>query len=240
MRTIRLFTDQPLSSGAQLQLEEGPANHLVKVLRARLGDSVQLFNGEGIDWHCVIASIERRKVLITVGKPQKIDTESPLETHLGLCLSKGERFDWAIQKATEMGVTHITPIMSERVDVKLPADRLEKKQRHWQHIVISACEQCGRAVVPPVASPMPLSQWLTTTDADLKLVLHHHNGTVLPVVAPNSAALLIGPEGGLTNDEVSAAQTQGFSSLRLGPRVMRTETAPVAALAILASRWGDI
>ncbi len=240
MRTIRLYTEQSLQTDATLILEDGPASHLTRVLRAREGDSVTLFNGLGWDWSCTVAEVSKRETRIAVGRAVQVDNESPLSSHLGLCLSKGERFDWAIQKATEMGVASITPLFSARVDVKLPADRLTKKQRHWQQIAISACEQSGRAVVPVVKQATDLSAWALDADADLKLVLHHHNPARLTEVTPNSVALLIGPEGGLTEQEVEHALSAGFQALQLGPRVMRTETAPIAALAVLGSRWGDL
>ena len=139
-----------------------------------------------------------------------------------------------------MGVASITPLFSARVDVKLPADRLTKKQRHWQQIAIRACEQSGRAVVPVVKQATDLSAWTLDADADLKLVLHHHDPARLTEVTPKSVALLIGPEGGLTEQEVEHALSAGFQALQLGPRVMRTETATIAALAVLGSRWGDL
>ena len=240
VRSIRLYTQQALTGQTTLALEEGPANHLARVLRARVGDNVVLFNGDGCDWQCTVTDIGKRHVTVHIDGGEHVSRESPLNTHLGLCLSKGERFDWAVQKATELGVARITPLLSERVDVKLPADRLDKKQRHWQQIAISACEQCGRAVVPEVSPAIGLDTWVGWVEADLKLVLHHHQRAGLPSERPASVALLVGPEGGLSDNEVLSAQHAGFQRLCMGPRVMRTETAPVAALAILGARWGDL
>jgi 16S rRNA (uracil1498-N3)-methyltransferase len=240
VRQIRLFTQQALISNASLELEPEPAHHLARVLRARVGDEVLLFNGDGVDWVSRVEAIEKRRVLVHIGTSVPSIAESPLSTHLGLCLSKGERFDWAIQKATELGVTHITPLLSTRVDVKLPADRLAKKLGHWQQVIIAACEQCGRSQLPNLHPPTDLKHWVTAVDADLKLVLHHHQIAALPEAAPREVALLVGPEGGLTDDEVEAACQQGFQRFRMGPRVLRTETAPAAALAIVGSRWGDL
>ena len=240
MRQIRLYTPQPLSQGEAISLDDVAASHLVRVLRARIGDAVTLFNGNGLDWLGTVTEVSKRAVQVEVVSSYQPDNESSLKTHLGLCLSKGERFDWAIQKATEMGIHQITPLFSTRVDVKLPSDRLAKRVAHWQQVVISACEQCGRAVIPHVASPMTLSAWLAETDAEMKLVLHHHQQGILEGTAPESIALLIGPEGGLTEEEVEMAHEAHFHGLRLGPRVLRTETAPVAALAVIGARWGDI
>ena len=240
MRRIRLFTQQTLIANASLELEPEPAHHLARVLRARVGDEVVLFNGDGMDWLGQVKSIEKRRVVVHIGTSVPSIAESPLNTHLGLCLSKGERFDWAIQKATELGVTQITPLLSTRVDVKLPADRLAKKLTHWQQVVVAACEQCGRSRLPSLHPPTDLKHWITAVDADLKLVLHHHQVAALPESSPQEVALLVGPEGGLTDDEVEAACQQGFQRFRMGPRVLRTETAPAAALAILGNRWGDL
>jgi len=240
VRTIRLHTQQPLVSGGSVSLEEGPASHLSRVLRANVGDKVTLFNGGGIDWACTVTSIGKRETLMAIGEGTAVTNEAPLVTHLGLCMSKGERFDWAIQKATELGVSLITPLTSERVDVKWPTDRREKKQRHWQQIIISACEQCGRAVVPTIEALAPLTSWVAAAEADCKLVLDHRRASPLPDKAPSSVALLVGPEGGLTDAEIGCAVQSGFQALQLGPRVMRTETAPIAALAVIGSRWGDV
>lgn len=240
MRQIRLYTQQALTANTSIQLESEPAHHLVRVLRARVGDSVLLFNGQGLDWQCRLTLIEKRRVMVQVEESIPSTAESPLTTHLGLSVSKGERFDWAIQKATELGVTQITPLLSERVDVKLPEDRLAKKMSHWQQVVIAACEQCGRGRVPPINTPMALKDWLVSVEADMKLVLHHHQIAPLPDAAPGCVALLVGPEGGLTESEVASACDEGFQRFRMGPRVLRTETAPAAALSILGSRWGDL
>ena len=149
--------------------------------------------------------------------------------------------DWVVQKATELGVTHITPLLTERTEVKLKAERAEKKLCHWQQIAVSACEQSGRNRVPHVAALTPLNNWLSATEANRKLVLHHRaiKGAD-PDSTPCSAALLIGPEGGLSDEEIQEAEGEGYQSLQLGPRVLRTETAPLAAITLLQSRWGDM
>jgi 16S rRNA (uracil1498-N3)-methyltransferase len=240
MREIRLYSDQSLEEGELVQLEAAAAHHIAKVLRARVGDSITLFNGSGLDWQCAITDLQKRGVTVSVGKASNPNTESPLKTELGLCLSKGDRFDWAIQKATEAGITNITPLFSDRVDVKLPSDRIAKRIAHWQQIVRSACEQCGRAKVPQVFDPVPLSAWVQEQVTDAKLFLHHREIGAVPETRPTSIALLVGPEGGLSDVDRNHARDAGFIGVRLGPRVLRTETAPLVALSILGARWGDM
>lgn len=240
MRQIRLFTRQPLAANTSVTLESEPAHHLVRVLRARVGDTVVLFNGEGLDWQCQLTQADKRHVIVHIVQCVPSTPESPLHTHLGLSVSKGERFDWAVQKATELGVAEITPLLSERVDVKLPGERLAKKLGHWQQVAIAACEQCGRGHIPRIYTPMALKDWVELVQADVKLVLHHHQIAPLPSATPTCIALLVGPEGGLTEAEVEAACVQGFQRFRMGPRVLRTETAPLVALAILGNHWGDL
>ena len=240
MREIRLYSDQSLEEGELVQLEAAAAHHIAKVLRARVGDSITLFNGSGLDWQCAITDLQKRGVTVSVGKASNPNTESPLKTELGLCLSKGDRFDWAIQKATEAGITNITPLFSDRVDVKLPGDRIPKRIAHWQQIVRSACEQCGRAKVPQVFDPVPLSAWVQEQVTDAKLFLHHREIGAVPETRPTSIALLVGPEGGLSDVDRDRARDAGFIGVRLGPRVLRTETAPLVALSILGARWGDM
>ncbi len=167
--------------------------------------------------------------------------ESPLRTHLGQALSRGERMDWAIQKAVELGVSEITPLFTERCEVKLQGERADKRQAHWQQIAVSACEQCGRSSVPVIHPPMALHDWLSALQVDVRLVLHHRTEQDLQSLpAPESAALLIGPEGGLSAGEIAQAEQAGFHAARFGPRVLRTETAPVVALTMLQHLWGDV
>ena len=241
MRITRLFTDQPLASGTRVLLEGGAAKHLGRALRARIGDAVCLFNGDGHEFAAAVTSIDKQTVSLEVGTASAPDTESRIHTTLGLCLSKGDRFDWAIQKATELGIGAIAPLYSDRVDFTIPADRMEKRVAHWQQVVISACEQCGRVRVPTVAAPQPLEKWVEAAVADQKWVLHCGDGdTRVPKAVPARVALLIGPEGGLADEELTAARGHGFDVLQLGPRVLRTETAPVVALSALGAHWGDI
>jgi 16S rRNA (uracil1498-N3)-methyltransferase len=237
----RIHTPQELRQGLTAQLETGASRHISAALRLQVGDEVTLFNGRGGEYPATIARVERKQVTVEIGAFREQDVESPLQIHLGIVLSRGDRFDWLVQKATELGVATISPLFSERCEVKLKGERGEKKLRHWQQIAISACEQCGRNRVPDISAPRQLASWCENADADVRLVLHHRaEATPELTQRPASAALLIGPEGGLTDAEIDMARARGFAPLALGPRVLRTETAPLAACAILQWRWGDM
>ena len=245
MRNPRLFTDQPLTPGDQVALKGNVAQHLGRVLRARSGDHIALFNGDGQEFAAQVLTVSKGEVTVDIDAATTPQTESPVYTTLGLCLSKGDRFDWAIQKATELGVGAIAPLHSERVDFSIPPDRIEKRIAHWQQIVISACEQCGRVKVPPITPPQSLAVWIESVSAEQKWVLHCTEDTGVSASAmtrgaPQDAALLIGPEGGLTDQEFAVASAKGFQLLQLGPRVLRTETAPAAALSVLSVFWEEM
>jgi 16S rRNA (uracil1498-N3)-methyltransferase len=235
MRLSRFFVDATLSVGEH-ELSEAQAHYISRVLRMSEGDAVQLFDGSGNEFRATLAEVGKKQVRVQVNESFAGQPESPLHIHLGQGLS---RMDWAIQKATELGVTQITPIISERCEVRLKDERAEKRQAHWQQIAISACEQCGRSVVPVIHAPVTLADWLKQTEADLKLVLHPVAEPLTSHEKPGSLAFLIGPEGGLNDAEVAQAQDAGFHAARLGPRVLRTETAPVVALSIAQQLWGD-
>jgi len=241
MRIPRVFEPQPLSAGALIDLSDTTIQHVVRALRMKDGDPICIFNGEGQDFPARLCNVDRRSARAELETPRTPPVESALRIHIGQTLSRGERMDYAVQKATEMGVDHITPLTSERCEVKLKSEREDKRLRHWQQVAISACEQSQRTRVPTVDNVSPLQDWVEQVEADLKLVLHHHTARPLQTMdAPGSIALLIGPEGGLTEAEVAAAQAAGFEPVAFGPRVMRTETAPVAACAILQHLWGDL
>jgi 16S rRNA (uracil1498-N3)-methyltransferase len=217
--------------------------HVTRVLRLRAGDPLTVFDGRGSEYRAEIASIAggtvRVRLLARVaGRP-----ESPLAVTLVQGVSRGERMDWTVQKATELGVCAIAPVLTARSVVRLDARQAEAKLRHWQGIVVAACEQSGRCVVPELRPPEPLPAWLARpTGAVLRLVLDADADTELAAMpAPVGAVeLLIGPEGGFDEDEVATARRAGFRPARLGPRVLRTETAGIVALAVLQSRWGDL
>ena len=242
MRIPRIFTDSPLAVGSQCQLDDNAANHVGRVLRMQAGQALLLFNGDGQDYHATITEAGKKHVLVAVTEAAENETESPLRVVLAQTLSKGDRMDYAVQKAVEMGVSEIVPLTTERCDVKLKGDREDKRLRHWQQVAISAAEQCGRARVPDIQPVMTVQQWLEHARAcDLRLVLHHRTERSLNTLEkPSSIALMIGPEGGLTAEEIALAEDNGFLPVALGPRVLRTETAPVAAIALCQWLWGDI
>lgn len=240
MKAPRIYTDQSLTDQHAIDLNENASSHVGRVLRMKAGDALRVFNGEGGQWLGQIEAVSKKTVTVQLREFMAENNESPLQTHLGQVLSRGERMDYAIQKATEMGVTQITPLFSERCEVKLQGDRIEKRLAHWQQIAISACEQCGRNIVPIINSPQKVSQWIIERDEELKFVLHHRTEKQLTGFdMPCSVALFIGPEGGLTAQEIEQAQEHQFYPLSLGPRVLRTETAPIAVLALLQHYWGD-
>jgi 16S rRNA (uracil1498-N3)-methyltransferase len=238
----RIYTPQSLSPHQRLELLSGPSRHLAGALRRGVGDAFTLFNGDGGEYPATIDAVEKKHVQVTLGERADRDLESPLSIHLGIAISRGERMDWVIQKSTELGVTEITPLFTARTEVKLKGDRADKKRAHWQQIAISACEQCGRNTLPQINPLTHIESWCGTELPPLRLVLHHRSDSGLPAkpASPMAAALLIGPEGGLSEAEVLSAQRQGFEPLTLGPRVLRTETAPLAAIAILQAQWGDM
>ncbi|MFN3879950.1 MAG: 16S rRNA (uracil(1498)-N(3))-methyltransferase [Nitrincola lacisaponensis] len=241
MRVPRFFEDQPLAGLQQLTLSDKVAQHAGKVLRMREGDRLSLFNGDGCDYLAEITQLDKRQIQVQLLETQQTVRESPLQIEIGQALSRGERMDYAVQKATEMGCHRIAPLFTERCEVRLSSERQDKRQRHWQQVATSACEQSLRNCLPEILPPQTLEDWLNNCQADLKLVLHPHQAAALSgYQPPRSVALLIGPEGGLTDDEVALAKTKGFHPLSLGPRVMRTETAPVAACAVLHYLWGDL
>lgn len=241
MRAPRIFTGQPLAAGTELALEAGPSQHLARVLRMREGDELRLFDGGGAEYRARIVAADKRQVVVAVLDSAPGLAESPLRIHLGVGISRGERMDWIVQKATELGVAAISPLYTERTEVRLRGEREERKLQHWEKVIVSACEQCGRNVIPDLHEPVALSHFLQSADGERRFVLHHRT-TAAPEATdlPASVSLLVGPEGGLSEAEIGAAETAGFESLALGPRVLRTETAPLAALAILQARWGDM
>ncbi|MGS2723446.1 16S rRNA (uracil(1498)-N(3))-methyltransferase [Porticoccus sp. GXU_MW_L64] len=241
MRISRLYLDQPLAVGNEVSLGPQATRHLITVLRAESGAQVVLFNGTGGEYSATLVAVDKKQALARIDGFTQIDRASPLAIHLGIGLSRGDRFDTVVQKAAELGVREITPLYTERTEVKLKGDRAEKKLRHWQQIAISACEQCQLNRVPVVHNPASLQQWLAGTEAAQKFVLHHRSDNALRDYAhkPESVALAIGPEGGLSEMEIAKCQDAGFDNLALGPRVLRTETAPLAAISLLQFQWGD-
>lgn len=238
---MRFFADIPLEAGSLVELPDELTHHLVKVLRAEDGEHFFIFNGQGGHYEAELKLVSKRVANAQLLSFVDTKKQSPLHTHIGQVMSRGERMDYAIQKATEMGVTEITPLTSERCELKLRGeDRSDKKIEHWRKVAISACEQCGRDIVPVIHAPIALTDWIAQTQADRKFVMAPAvTGGPVAGESVNSVAVLIGPEGGLSENEITLAQNAGFNPWQLGPRVLRTETAPVAALAVLQWLYGD-
>jgi 16S rRNA (uracil1498-N3)-methyltransferase len=229
-----------LAAQTTLELAPEASHHLARVLRMQCGDALIVFNGEGGEFPATITAVDKRTVQIATEQIRENAPESPLRLQLGIAMSKGERMDWIVQKATELGVARIVPLISERVELKLHGERADRKLAHWRGIAIAACEQCGRNRLPEIGEVQTLAQWLEQTEAEAKFVLHHRTEAALDAAAkPASVALLVGPEGGLSESEIATAERKGFAPLRLGPRVLRTETAPLAAISVLQYVWGD-
>ncbi len=240
MRENRLYTEQPLSVGACIELEPRPAKHAAQVLRLGAGEALTLFNGDGRDVRAEIETSTRNQVaarILSVGEPEPAPA---LAITLALGISRGERMDLAIQKAVELGVSGIQPLFSTRTLVRLSGARLAKRTQHWQGVAIAACEQSGRRRLPSIATAATLDDWLGQAPPG-GILLHHAAAKTLPELPPpqQPVSLLIGPEGGLTPEEREQAQAHGFTPVRLGPRVLRTETAPLAAIAAIQTLWGD-
>ncbi|EPJ46410.1 MAG: 16S ribosomal RNA methyltransferase RsmE [Osedax symbiont Rs1] len=241
MRIPRFYQDTAISIDTQLALDSDAVQHIARVLRMKPGDNILLFNGDGNEYQATLSKVEKRAVSAEITASTSPSRSSRLKIDIGQSISRGDRMDFAVQKSTELGMRSLTPLISERTEVKLKADRLTKKQQQWQQLAISACEQSLRTDVPTINSALAISQWIKDCDTDLKLVLHHHTDRRLAEFdQPATVALLIGPEGGLTEAEVQLAIDNGFHPVALGPRVMRTETAPIAAQAILQYLWGDL
>lgn len=240
MRISRLFTDQPLAPDSEVTLEERTGHYVLRVLRLRAGDAVVLFNGDGADYACEL--MERRdRAVLRVNTRLPAATESRLDLTLVQAVGKGDRMDYSLQKATELGVTAIRPLFSERTEVRLEGKRLDKRVAHWRGVLVSACEQCGRARLPDLQAPLTLDAWLEEPAPGARLVLLPSAERPLAAVSPPSGGteILVGPEGGLSEQEERKLRMAGCTPVSLGPRVLRTETAGPAALAVLQALWGD-
>lgn len=241
----RFFFPGRLGNGSEVRLPPDAAHHAARVLRLSEGDPVILFDGHGGEFEAQIIRLDRNEVRVKTGAHRAVERESPLEVHLVQGLSSGDRMDFTLQKAVELGVSTIQPIATERSVVKLRDERATRRAEHWQNLVISSCEQCGRNRVPQVAPVQDLVDWLAQLSSDpgkeRRLLLSPQADASLQELAPDGGpiVLLAGPEGGLAPGEIAATLTRGFVAVRLGPRVLRTETAAVAALAAMQVLWGD-
>ncbi|WP_147652285.1 16S rRNA (uracil(1498)-N(3))-methyltransferase [Vulcaniibacterium gelatinicum] len=243
MRLTRVHVDAPLAPGARVALPEAAATHLARVLRLQPGDACVLFNGDGHDYDAVLTAVGKRGAEAEVAAARAVENESPLRLVLLQGIARGEKMDWILQKATELGVAGFVPVHSERSEVRLDAERASKRLAHWRGVVVAACEQCGRARVPDVAAPLPLAQALAALPDGARFLLDPQAAAGVAGVAPDPRApcvLAIGPEGGWSPRDRALLHAAGFRGLRLGPRVLRTETAGIAAIAALQARCGDL
>lgn len=235
----RFFIETELAVGSTIQLTETVFHHWVRVLRAQLQEQATLFNGQGGEYLATLSEINKKNAFVTIESFNPTNRSAPFKAVLGQVMSKGDRMDYAIQKATELGVSQIQLLTSERCEMRLKYDRDQKKLDHWQAVAIAACEQCGLNLVPEVLAPISLSEWLSSTQLPAsKFVLapEKEQKDVLAGIRPE-LALLIGPEGGLSENEITQANQAGFMNWCIGDRVLRTETAPVVALSILNYRF---
>ena len=243
MRRIRFYLPQPFQAGEVIRLDKAQAHYALNVLRLKNQHPIELFDGQGQQAIGTLIVTGRRSADVCVEALENCDRESPLHTILLQGISKGDRMDYTLQKAVELGVTEIQPLFTQRCDVKLDDNKQQKRVQHWQGVIQSACEQNGRNVLPTLHAPQTLEAYWSANPSLSGLVLHpetEHSFKTLPdSLTQSPIQLLIGPEGGLTEDEVEVAQTHGLTATRLGPRILRTETAAPTILAALQARWGD-
>ena len=245
MQVPRLHVDLPLAAGGRITLPDTAGHHVARVLRLAAGDALTVFDGRGGEYRATLVRVSRAAVEVDVGAHDPVERESALDVELGQGICKGDRMDLVVQKATELGVGAIRPIYCERTVVKLDPARAERRMAHWRAIAVHAAQQSGRTRVPEVAGIEDLGAWLARrAGAGPAFVLSPRAGASLADLAPPVSGelvrLLVGPEGGLAPREVERAEAAGFAGLRLGPRVLRTETAALVALAALQARWGDL
>ena len=241
MRITRFYCPELNVESESFVLPDAAHRHAVQVLRLKQGDALRLFNGEGLEIDTVLAHVSKRESSVRLGEQVVVNNESPLNITLLQGISRGERMDYALQKAVELGVNKIIPVLTERCNVQLSGGRSEKRLSHWRGVMISACEQSGRSILPELTQIMSLEAALSENKVICKLVLDplaEQGFTTLEKY--DDIALLIGPEGGLSEQEIMQAINVDFQSVRFGPRILRTETATVAALAVVQTMWGDL
>ena len=243
MRIPRIYMDQELRPGREVRLPDQAGEHVARVLRLERGSALILFSGDGREYDAALASLAKHAVTVEIGSAREADRESPLPLTLAQAVARGEKMDWILQKATELGVAHIVPIVTERTEVKLDGERADRRMAHWHGVIASACEQCGRNRLPGLEAPQAMDRWLATLGDSpaLRLALLPDGDAGLRQFPQmdNGAILAVGPEGGFTANDVTLLTQAGFRGLRLGPRILRTETAGVAALAALQAMFGD-
>ena len=242
MRIPRLYTPQVFTQGAELAITGQTAHHVAHVLRIRSGATVQVFDGTGCEHRAIVKTIKRSAIILEIAEAIAAQPESSLDITLLQGIARNDRMDFILQKAVELGVNTIQPLWTQRSQTHLKGSRLEKRFDHWQGIVISACEQCGRAAMPQLAAVMDYSDWMDAPESSgLRLLLQPNSETGLGTLKKPDEQIhvLIGPEGGLNTDEEVLAKAAGFTGVCLGQRILRTETAALATLAGIQTLWGD-
>jgi 16S rRNA (uracil1498-N3)-methyltransferase len=254
MRLTRVYVEDHLTPGSIVDLARDTGSHLAKVLRARSGDELVLFNGDGREFAGVIDTVRGSQVSAAIGAARSIDRESRFKVTLVQCVPRGDRMDFIVQKATELGVERIVPVLSRRSVVRLDEAQAASKQAHWRAVAVSACEQCGRNRLPAVEAPLALLDYLGALTPQmsgglLRLVLEPEHASLgrdgsrsldIDAAGREGAVIAIGPEGGFAPEELEAFNLSAFCRLGLGPRVLRTETAAIAAIVVLQARFGDM
>jgi 16S rRNA (uracil1498-N3)-methyltransferase len=241
MRQSRFYVDQPLAEGADIALDERNSHYLLRVLRLKPGDALIMFNGNGYEYSALLEQASKKQATVKLLNRTSPQRESPLHIEIGQSVARGERMDFVLQKSVELGVQCITPLWTRRSQVRLDNNRLEKRLAHWHGVVHSACEQSGRVRVPELQAPVDLNAWLATPADGLSIVLSPRSATTLKdLPTANRVRVLVGPEGGLEEEEIHSAETYGFQAVCLGPRILRTETAALATLTALQVLWGDL
>ncbi|MBA2653638.1 MAG: 16S rRNA (uracil(1498)-N(3))-methyltransferase [Gammaproteobacteria bacterium] len=241
MRISRFYYNGPLSKDTIVKLCEETSHYILHVLRLKVGAKSVLFNGDGKDYLAILTDCSKKIVTLEIQESINVHKESPLKIHLVQGISRGEKMDWTIQKAVELGVTEITPIITEHCSIKLDASRREKRLVHWQKIMVSACEQSGRSSLPSLNPIVQFEDWIYHPRQEMKLFCDPNSSQRLShLPAAQEILLIIGPEGGLSNNEISLANKYNFTGISLGPRILRTETAAVSAISVAQALWGDL
>lgn len=236
----RIYQNTELAIDQLLPLTEAASHYLMRVLRVQLGDMVVIFNGSGGEYQATIEGLSKRCVTVRLVEFHHVNSESPLDLELGQSLLRGDKMDFVIQKAVELGVSVITPILTERVSIKLQPDRLQKRLHHWQGVAISACEQSGRCLVPVVRHPVDVSVWVNSSKIPGFIASPNTESLLPKTIKGTQARVLIGPEGGLSSKDTEHCQPDIWRQFSMGPRVLRTETAAISAITIMQMQWGDL